>query len=45
MGGYADIFGLSWISDGATIYSIPLVNILVMCADIPSTVVDINDCT
>ena len=41
----ANIFGMSWMSDAATIYRIPLVNNLVMCADAPLTVVDIHDCT
>ena len=45
MGKDVDIFGLSWMSDGATIYHILLVNILVMCADVPPTVMDIRDCT
>ena len=41
----ADIFGLSWMSDDTTIYCMPLVNNLVMCADVTPTVVDIHDCT
>ena len=41
----ANIFGLSWMSDGATISRIPLVNNLVMCADVIPTVMDIHDCT
>ena len=43
MGKDANIFGLSWISDGATISRIPLVNNIVICADVPPTVVDIHD--
>ena len=41
---YSNVFGLSWISDGATISCMPLVNNLVVCADVPPTVVDIHDC-
>ena len=41
----AHIFGLTWMSDGATIARMPLVNTLVMCSDVPPTVVDIHDCT
>ena len=33
------------MSDGATIYHMPLVNNLVMCAYLPPTVVGIHDCT
>ena len=33
------------MSDGATIYCMPLVNNLVMWSDVPPTVVDIHDCT
>ena len=40
----ADIFGLSWMSDGATIYCMLLVNNLVMCSDVSPTVVGIHDC-
>ena len=45
MGKYVDIFGLSWMSDGAKKNRIPLVNNLVMCSDVPLTVVDIYDST
>ena len=45
MGKDANIFGLSWMSDGATASCMPLVNNLVMCADVPPTVVDIHDFT
>ena len=41
----SDIFGLSWMSDGAKISRMPLVNNLVMCADVTTKVVDIHDCT
>ena len=41
----APIFGLSWLSDGATIARMPLINILGMCADIPPTCVAIHDCS
>ena len=40
----ADIFGLSWMSDGATIYHMPLVNNLVICADVLPAILDIHDC-
>ena len=33
------------MSDGATISCMPLVNNLVMRANVPPTVVDIHDCT
>ena len=33
------------MSDGATIFRIPLVNVLVMCGAVPPEVVDIHDCT
>ena len=45
VGNDANIFGLSWIIDGETIHCMPLVNNLVMCADVSLTVVDIHDCT
>ena len=38
----AEFFGVTCISDGATIFRMPLVNLLVMCGDVPPTVVDIN---
>ena len=41
----APVFGLAWIGDGATIKRMPLVNVLAMCADVPPTVIAINDCT
>ena len=40
----ADIFGLSWMSDDTTIYRMTLVKNIVICADVPPTVVDIRDC-
>ena len=45
MGKDADIFGLSWMSDCATNSRMLLVNNLVIFADVPPTVVGINDCT
>ena len=39
----ADIFGLSWMSGGAKIYHMPLLDNLVMCDDVTPTVVDIHD--
>ena len=41
----APIFGLSWLSDGATISRMPIINTLAMCANIPPTCVAINDCS
>ena len=45
VGKYADIFGMSWMSDGTKFSRMPLVNNLVMCADVPPTVVYIHDFT
>ncbi len=41
----AEVFGLGWLGDGATIKCMPLLNILVLCGPAPSTVVSIVDCT
>ena len=41
----ADIFGMSWMSDGAKISRMPLVNNIIIFADVPPTVVDIHNCT
>ena len=41
----APIFGLSWLSDGATISRMPLINTLALCANVPPTCVAINDCS
>ncbi len=40
----APIFGLSWLSDGATIARMPLINTLAMCSNVPPTCVTITDC-
>ena len=45
IGKYAEVFGITWIIDGAAIFRMPLANIPVMCGDVPPTVVDIHDCT
>ena len=45
MGKDADIFGMSWMMDAAKISRMPLVNNLVICAAIRSTVMNIHDCT
>ena len=45
VGKYANIFDLLWMSDGTTISCMPLVNNLLMCADVLPVVVDIHDCT
>jgi hypothetical protein len=41
----ADIFGICWLSDGATIAQMPLINVLGMCADTPPVCVAIEDCS
>jgi hypothetical protein len=41
----SDVFGLSWLSDGATIGRTPLINVLGLCADTPPTCVAIKDCS
>ena len=41
----ADTFGLNWLSDGATIARMPLINVLGMCADTPPLCVAIEDCS
>ena len=41
----AEVFGLGWLGDGATIKQMPLLNILVLCVSAPPTVVSIVDCT
>jgi hypothetical protein len=41
----SDVFGLSWLSDGATIGRAPLINVLGLCADTPPTCVAIKDCS
>ncbi len=41
----AEVFGLWWLGDGATIKRMPLFNILVLCGNVPSAVVSIVDCT
>jgi len=35
----ADVFGLAWLSDGATVARMPLINELAMCANISPTTV------
>ena len=41
----AEVFEITWMSDGAIFFCMPLVNIPVMCGDVTPTVVDIHDCT
>jgi hypothetical protein len=41
----ADVFGLAWLSDGATVARMPLTNVLAMCADISPTTVAVTDCS
>ncbi len=40
----AEVFGLRWLGDGATIKQMHLLNILVLCRNTPPTVVSIVDC-
>ena len=40
----AQVFEITWMSDGATIFRILMLNVLVMCGDVPPTVDDIHDC-
>jgi len=41
----ADVFGLSFLGDGATVKRMPLMNILAACADTPPITVSIQDCS
>jgi hypothetical protein len=41
----ADLFGLSFLGDGATVKRMPLMNILAACADTPPITVSIQYCT
>ena len=41
----ANVFGLSFLGDGATVKRMPLTNILGACADTPPITVSIQDCT
>ncbi len=41
----AYVFGFSWLCNGATIMQTPLLNMLVMCGNLPQTVMPIFDCT
>jgi hypothetical protein len=41
----ADVIGLAWLSDGATVARMPLINVLVMCAKISPITVAITDCS
>ncbi len=41
----AEVFGLGWLGDGATIKQMPLLNIFVLCGIISPTVVSIVNCT
>ncbi len=41
----ANVFGLSWLGNGATIKQTSLMNMLVMCGNSPQTVMSIFDCT
>ena len=41
----ANVFGLSWLSNGATISRTPLINVLRLCTYTPPTCVAIKDCS
>ena len=41
----ADLWGLTFIGDFATIGRMPLLNILVLCGDLPPSVLAIKECT
>ncbi len=41
----AEVFGLGWLGDGATIKWMPFLNILVLCGSASWAVVSIIDCT
>lgn len=40
-----DVWGLSWMGDGATVKRMPFINCLGMSGDSPPVVVGVNDCT
>ena len=40
-----DVFGLVWLSDGATVARMPLINVLAMHANISPMTVAITDCS
>ena len=41
----ADVFGISFIGDFATVHRMPLLNILMCCGDLPPSIIAIKDCT
>ncbi len=41
----AEIYGISWLGNGATIKHMPLLNIIAFCGDSSPMVVSILDCT
>jgi hypothetical protein len=41
----ADVFGLSFLGNGATVKRMPMINILALCADTPPITAAIQDCT
>ena len=41
----AQVFGLGFLGDGATVKRMPLMNILASCADTPPITISIHDCT
>jgi len=41
----AEVFGLAFLGDGATVKRMPLMNIFAMCGDVPPITISIQDCT
>jgi hypothetical protein len=41
----ADVFGLGFLGNGATVKRMPLMNIIALCADTPPITISIHDCT
>ena len=41
----AQVFGLGFLGDGATVKRMPLMNIIASCADTPPITISIHDCT
>ncbi len=39
-----DVFGLSFLGNGATVKRMPLMNIIAACADTPPITISIHDC-
>ncbi len=41
----ADVFGLGFLGNGATVKRMPLMNIIALCVDTPPITISIHDCT